>query len=155
MFPTWICFIKNFLHVTIVLHTFPAISFVFDGIRMIPLWNWLIHLPKELSADNATIYSPECYSKLIDVRRSGPSSSGPYLSGLWLFRPFLAYPFRPAPRNTVHLNQAIFRHIKKIGLGPQYRKNKQKRTVCRELMSLNLLPAKKNWKKGSMQLLKK
>jgi hypothetical protein len=59
----------------------------------------------------------------------------------------LGLPFRPASRNTVHLNQAIFRHIKKIGLGPQYRKNKQKRTVCRELMSLNLLPAKKKLKK--------
>ncbi len=47
---------------------------------------------------------------------------------------------------SFHLNQAMFRHIKKIWLGPQYRKNKQTRTVCRELMSLNLLPAEKNEK---------
>jgi hypothetical protein len=59
----------------------------------------------------------------------------------------LGLPFRPAPRNTVQLNQAMFRHIKKIGLGSQYRKNKQTRTLCRELMSLNLLPAKKKLKK--------
>jgi hypothetical protein len=59
----------------------------------------------------------------------------------------LGLPFRPAPRNTVHLNQAMFRHIKKIRLGSQYGMNKQTRTLCRELMSLNLLPAKKKLKK--------
>lgn len=44
---------------------------------------------------------------------------------------------------SFHLNQAMYRHIKKIGLGPQYRKNQQTRTLCRELLSLNLLPAEK------------
>jgi hypothetical protein len=55
---------------------------------------------------------------------------------------------------SFHLNQAMFRHIKKMWLGLQYRKtNKQGLWApahspwgglwVRELMSLNLLPAEK------------
>ncbi|EFX72005.1 hypothetical protein DAPPUDRAFT_326561 [Daphnia pulex] len=42
-----------------------------------------------------------------------------------------------------HLNQAMFKNMKKIGLGPIYNKDDATRTVCRQLMSLNLLPAEK------------
>ena len=44
-----------------------------------------------------------------------------------------------------HLNQAMFKNIKKIGLGPQYIRDKQCRQMCRQIMLLNLLP-KKNCK---------
>ena len=42
-----------------------------------------------------------------------------------------------------HLNQAMFKNIKKIGLGPQYIRDKQCRQMCRQIMSLNLLPKNK------------
>jgi hypothetical protein len=42
-----------------------------------------------------------------------------------------------------HLNQAMFQNIKKIGLGPQYIRDKQCRQICRQIMSLNLLPKDK------------
>ena len=41
---------------------------------------------------------------------------------------------------SFHFTQATYRHLKKIGMGPQYKKNKATRKVCRELLSLNLLP---------------
>ncbi len=42
-----------------------------------------------------------------------------------------------------HICQAKFRYLQKIGMGPLYRKDNNTRTVCRQLLSLNLLPAEK------------
>jgi hypothetical protein len=44
---------------------------------------------------------------------------------------------------SFHITQAMFKHLKKIGMGPIYQKDKATRKVCREILSLNLLPAEK------------
>jgi len=44
---------------------------------------------------------------------------------------------------SFHLTQAMFKNLKKLGLGPDYQQNKATRKICREIMSLNLLPADK------------
>jgi hypothetical protein len=42
-----------------------------------------------------------------------------------------------------HLNQSFYRNIKKIGLAPLYRRDKDIRKICREILSLYLLPHNK------------
>ena len=42
-----------------------------------------------------------------------------------------------------HICQAKFRYLKKIGMGPLYKKDQTTRKICRQLLSLNLLPAEK------------
>ncbi len=44
---------------------------------------------------------------------------------------------------SFHLTQSFYRNIKKIGLAPQYRKDKETRKICRQILSLHLLPAEK------------
>lgn len=41
---------------------------------------------------------------------------------------------------SFHINQAMFKNLKKIGLGPLYQASKNIRTICRQILSLNLLP---------------
>jgi hypothetical protein len=44
---------------------------------------------------------------------------------------------------SFHLTQSFYRNIKKIGLAPQYRKDQETRKICRQMLSLHLLPAEK------------
>ena len=41
---------------------------------------------------------------------------------------------------SFHINQAMFKNLKKIGLGPLYQERKAIRSICRQILSLNLLP---------------
>lgn len=44
---------------------------------------------------------------------------------------------------SIHIAQAKFKHLKELGLGPSYRTDSRVKTCCRQLLSLNLLPAEK------------
>jgi hypothetical protein len=44
---------------------------------------------------------------------------------------------------SFHINQAMFKNLKKLGLGPLYQDRKDVRTICRQILSLNLLPHNK------------
>jgi hypothetical protein len=43
----------------------------------------------------------------------------------------------------------VFKNLKKLGLGPDYQRDKTTRKICRQIMSLNLLPADKIEKRFS------
>jgi hypothetical protein len=44
---------------------------------------------------------------------------------------------------SFHITQAMFKNLKKIGMGPMYQKDKATREICREILSLNLMPFEK------------